>query len=69
MESEQMVERINQLARKSRTEGLNEQEKAEQQQLREAYLSSIRTNLQQVLNSVVVEEHDGSRHPLRPKSD
>ena len=39
------VERINFLARKSRTEGLTEEEKIEQQKLRREYIESVKNNI------------------------
>lgn len=39
------VKRINELAKKSREQGLTEEEKAEQQKLRRAYLDAIRANI------------------------
>ncbi len=43
------VKRINYLAKKAREEGLTEEEKLEQQQLRRAYLDAIRANLESQL--------------------
>ena len=43
---QQQIERINELARKSRTpEGLTEAEKAEQAELRRAYVQAVRGSL------------------------
>lgn len=38
------VDRINELARKARTEGLTDEEKAEQAALRRAYIDSVKDN-------------------------
>jgi uncharacterized protein YnzC (UPF0291/DUF896 family) len=65
----QKIARINALARKSRTEGLTEAEKAEQAALRQEYLAAIRQTVNTQLETAVVEEPDGSRHPLRRKGD
>ena len=46
------IDRINELARKMKTEGLNEAEKAEQAQLRKEYLESIRNSFRQTLDSI-----------------
>ncbi len=64
----QKIERINELARKKKTEGLTEAETAEQAALRKEYLDGYRENLRVMLDSIVVQEKDGSRHPLRRKS-
>lgn len=51
MEKEKL-ERISELARKSRSHGLNDEELAEQKALREEYIQSIRTNFRAVLDSI-----------------
>ena len=61
------IERINELARKKKTTGLTEAEAAEQAALRKEYLDGYRENLKSMLDSIVVQEKDGSRHPLRKK--
>lgn len=66
MEKEK-IERINELARKKKSEGLTEAEQAEQAALRKEYLDGYRENLRQMLDSIVVQEKDGSRHPLQKK--
>jgi uncharacterized protein YnzC (UPF0291/DUF896 family) len=63
------IERINELARKKKSTGLTEAEKQEQAALRKEYLDGYRENLKIMLDNIVVEEKDGSRHPLRKKED
>ena len=63
------IERINELARKKKTSGLTESELLEQAALRKEYLDGYRENLKSMLDSIVVEEKDGSRHPLRKKGN
>ena len=63
------IARINELARKQKSQGLTEDERAEQLALRQQYLASIRRNLQQQLDSTVLVEPDGTRHHLRPKEN
>ena len=63
------IERINELARKKKTEGLTETELAEQAALRKEYLDGYRENLKAMLDSIIVEEKDGTRHPLQKKND
>ncbi len=60
-------ERLNFLARKSRTEGLTEEEKAEQQQLREEFLAGFRRNLYQTLDNTYVQRPDGTKKKLQRK--
>ena len=63
------IERINELARKKKSSGLTEAEAEEQAALRKEYLDGYRTNLKAMLDSIVVQEKDGSRHPLKRKDD
>ena len=63
------IERINELVRKKKTSGLTEAEAEEQAALRKEYLDGYRTNLKAMLDSIVVQEKDGSRHPLKRKDD
>lgn len=67
MEKEK-VERINELARKSRTLGLTEEEKEEQHLLRTQYLREFRANMEETLRCVQVQQPDGTVEPLRKKS-
>ncbi len=67
MEKEK-IERINELARKRKAEGLTPSEQAEQEALRKEYIAGFRNNLQELLDSMVVQNPDGSRHRLQKKS-
>lgn len=58
------IDRINELARKQKSEGLTEDERAEQKKLREEYIKDFRAQFSQVLENTVVEYPDGSRTPL-----
>ena len=61
------IERINELARKKKTAGLTEDEAAEQAALRKEYLDGYRENLEAMLDHIVVQGKDGTRHPLKKK--
>lgn len=61
------IERINQLAKKSREVGLTEEEKTEQSRLREEYIESFRKNLRGILDNTVIKRPDGSVEKLKPK--
>jgi len=61
------IERINELARKKKNSGLTEAEEAEQAELRKEYLDGYRENLKSMLDSIIVQEKDGTRHPLQRK--
>lgn len=59
--------RINELAKKSRTEGLTAEEKQEQEALRNEYRRAVVGNLRGQLDNTVVVEPDGSSY--RPKDE
>lgn len=54
------IDRINELARKSKTEGLTPAEKEEQKKLRAEYIAVIRMNLRSQLDNIDIKEKDGS---------
>ena len=53
-----LIDRINQLSRKSKAEGLSPEEKAEQQDLRKEYLTECRSNFRQQLENVEISYVD-----------
>ena len=61
------LERINELSRKSKTEGLTEAEKAEQKALREEYIASFRTSMRGILDNTYIQTPDGKKTKLKPK--
>ena len=63
------IQRINELARKSKAEGLTETEKKEQQLLRQEFLAAVRKNLKSQLNNIDILEHDGRIVNLGEKYD
>lgn len=62
---EERIQRINELYHKSKTEGLTEEEKAEQAKLRAEYVASVRANLKAQLDNTVVERPDGTLESLK----
>jgi uncharacterized protein YnzC (UPF0291/DUF896 family) len=54
------LKRINELARKSKAEGLTEAERREQADLRREYIEAVKMNLRSQLNNIDVKEKDGS---------
>ena len=68
--TQEKIERINALARKSRTaEGLTEAEKAEQQVLRQEYKEDVLGSLRTQLQHTSIQEPDGTVHKLTPRTD
>ena len=65
----QKIERINELYRKSKAEGLTPEEKEEQTKLREEYLYLCRKNLRSQLDRIDIREKDGSITNLGKKYD
>ena len=57
---EQKIKRINELYRKSKEEGLSDDEKKEQKLLRAEYLGAIRGNLKSQLDRIDSKEKDGT---------
>lgn len=61
MNMEGKIARINELYHKSKSdEGLTEEEKQEQAELRRDYIDSIKRNLRSQLNNINIQEKDGS---------
>ena len=61
------IARINELYKKSKTEGLTETEKEEQKQLRNEYRMAVINNLHSSLNNVSIENEDGTITELKTK--
>lgn len=55
------IDRINELARKSRETELTEEEKQEQQKLRQEYIAAFRNNLRGTLDNLVIVDENGNK--------
>ena len=64
---EEKIKRINELYHKSQAEGLTDEERAEQTQLRSEYVANVRANLRGQLNSITIQKEDGSLENLGEK--
>lgn len=64
---EEKIKRINELYHKSKREDLTDAEKAEQKQLRQEYIASVRGNLQAQLDQIDVVNADGTISNLKEK--
>ena len=62
------IARINELAKKSKTTGLTDTEKAEQQALRQEYVADVKASLRAQLNNTSIKEPDGTVHKLEKKN-
>ncbi len=65
--NQEKIERINALYRKSKAEGLTEEEKKEQDLLRKEYIASIKSNLRSQLNNIDVINEQGKVENLGVK--
>ena len=61
------LDRINELARKERAEGLTPQEREEQARLRAEYVAAVRRNIDLQLSNTYIVEPDGQKRPLKKK--
>ncbi len=67
MNMQEVIARINELARKAKSEGLTPQEIEERDLLRQRYISSVRDNLRSQLdNTYVVDEYGNKRKLGQP---
>jgi len=57
---QRLIDRINELSKKSKAEGLTDNEKKEQKQLREAYLQNFRARFKTHLKSIKVVDEEGN---------
>lgn len=67
MTMEEVIQRINALARKAKAEGLTEEELAERDQLRQRYIASVRENLRSQLDNTYIVTPDGKKQKLQAK--
>lgn len=65
--NQEKIKRINELYKKSKTTGLTEAEKEEQQQLRTEYRMAVLSDLSDSLEHVSIKNPDGSITKLKPK--
>jgi len=67
MNMDEKIKRINELYHKSQSEGLTDEEKAEQAFLRKEYVASIRGNLKGQLDNIRIRRPDGTIEKLKKK--
>lgn len=60
-----LLNRINELAKKKREQGLTPEEQAEQKKLYKIYLGEIRTQFDKTLDNVSVKEKNGEVVPFK----
>ncbi len=69
MVTEKTIERINELYRKSKAEGLTTAEAEEQKRLRAEYIQAFRNNLRGTLDTIKIQNPDGSMIDVKKRHD
>lgn len=64
---EKLIERINELARKSRGEGLSEAERTEQAELRQKYIQAFRQGFANTMENVYIMDEQGNKKKVEKK--
>lgn len=67
MNMDEVIARINVLARKAKSEGLTPEETAERDKLRRIYIDSVKANLRGQLDNTYILRPDGSKRKLEHK--
>ena len=67
MNMNEVIARINELAAKNKTVGLNEEELAERDKLRRIYIDSVKGNLVGHLENTYIVRPDGSKEKVKHK--
>ena len=66
--TKEQIDRINQLARKSKAEGLPPEEKQEQAKLRRMYIDSVKASLVGQLEHTYIVDEKGNKRKLPRKN-
>jgi uncharacterized protein YnzC (UPF0291/DUF896 family) len=61
------IDRINELARKSKAEGLTDEERVEQAQLRSEYIAAYRASLVAALENTYIVDEKGNKTKVEKK--
>lgn len=64
---EELIKRINELAKKSKTEGLTAEEKEEQAVLRGKYIAAFRQGMENTLSNVYIVDEKGNKKKVEKK--
>lgn len=63
------LDRINELARKAKAEGLTAEETVERAALRREYIEAFRASTRATLESIRIQEEDGTLTPLKKREE
>ena len=64
---EQLIKRINELAAKSKAQGLSDEEKVEQAALRQEYIKKFRQGMENTLSNVYIVDENGNKKKVERK--
>ena len=67
MNINEVIARINELAKKAKTEGLNDEELAERDKLRRIYIDNVKASLTGQLDNTYIVYPDGTKKKVGPK--
>lgn len=67
MKMDDIIARINVLAKKAKAEGLTEEETAERDKLRRIYIDSVKSNLTAQLDNTYLVDEKGNKRKLNKK--
>lgn len=68
MNMDEVIARINELAKKAKNEGLTEEEVEERAKLRRIYIDSVVGNLKGQLDNTYIVRPDGTKEKVQPKA-
>ena len=69
MDMNAVIARINELAKKAKTEGLTQEELTERDKLRRIYIDSVKASLTGHLDNTYLVRPDGTKEKLKKKND
>ena len=67
MNMNEVIARINELAKKAKTEGLTDEELAERDKLRRIYIDNVKASLTGQLDNTYIVYPDGTKKKVGPK--
>ena len=67
MDMNEVIVRINELAKKAKTEGLTQEETVERDKLRRIYIDSVKSSLVGQLENTYIVDPDGTKHKVKHK--
>ncbi len=67
MNMNEVIARINELAKKAKNEGLTPEELTERDKLRRIYIDSVKANLVGQLENTYILRPDGTKEKVKPK--